>query len=124
MKINKKYALYIILVIGVFLISDFVLGYGILSIYGGDTSTIYKYDLEEECVTAIVEVTAEKDIEFTTTGKREYSLLNCEHDHSEGKRFDSWTCECTDGEFDLSISTLINTVNNYSFSISFTHEQD
>ena len=121
MKINKKYLLYAILVLSTLLISDFVLGYGLFSIYGGDSSTLYKYDLDQDCVQAIVNVTATKDIEFTSSGEREYSLLNCEHNYSIGNRFDSWNCVCTNGEFDLVISTLINTINSYSFSIDFTH---
>ena len=123
---NKSIMLILIMLISLVTLSNFALGIDVNSVstFGGNTVTAYEYDLDIYCVDAFVNVSATKDIEFTKGGTREYDLKNCEFDYSQGLRFDSWTCTCTNGEFDLVLSTLINTINTYSFSIGFTYEED
>lgn len=101
-----------------------------IQLYGGETKTIGSYDstvLEKDCVQVFVIVNASKSIQFTSEGVREYSLENCGY-HAGGssvdnnKNFDLWVCDCTDGKFNLILSVLPNTINNYAFSLAFYNE--
>ncbi|MFW6449748.1 MAG: hypothetical protein ACOCZ6_01730 [Nanoarchaeota archaeon] len=78
-------------------------------IYGGETHTIYEYDLDKKCEKAIVNVTSELRIE-NTNGVKEYNLKDCIHAASHNNFSDSWNCNCTNGEFNL----CFNNLNKYN----------
>ncbi len=90
------------------------------TIYGGDTAVI---ETISQCINLTVEVSAILEIESLTPEIREYNLHDCTLEYSPDSRTDIWQCNCTDG-FELRISTLINTVNTYTFRINYTQEEE
>jgi len=98
--------------------------------YGGETKIIGSYNsanLEKDCAQVFIIVNATELIHFTGENIREYSLENCGYhiagsSVNENKYFDLWVCNCTDGGFDLVLSVLPNTINNYVFSLAFYNE--
>lgn len=75
------------------------------AIYGGEREVIHHFD---KCSSLDVIVSGTLPINET-----EYSFLNCSEIFEN-----EWECNCYDG-FDLIITTKVNTLNNYS--ISMTH---
>ena len=97
------------------------------TIYGGQSSIIYEYDLYDSCQMATVNITSELEIHSTPDGIREYYLKDCTLNETAyiGNDYnDLWHCNCTNGEFNLEISTLINTINKYNFTIKFYVEEE
>ncbi len=97
------------------------------TIYGGQSGILYEYNLDEICQRVTVNVTSELEIHSTPDGVREYYLEGCilnKTAYVENDYNDLWHCNCTDGEFDLELSTLINAVNSYNFTIKFYVEEE
>lgn len=94
-------------------------------IYGGEKKTLYEYDQSFECKTTLVNVKSSLPIEFTPQNIREYDIeqYNCNYTNSTNTHEDNWLCECDEsGEYDLILSVLPNTINNYSFLINFENK--
>ena len=86
--------------------------------FGGETKVIYTNNTLT-CDLVGVEVNSTQNIEFTNNGIREYDLEGCIFNSSSSLRQDSWSCSCPDSGFNLTLSTLQNTINTYTFNLTF-----
>ncbi len=91
--------------------------------FGGEARTVYEYDLNDYCLDVYVNVSSSSQIEFTPDNIREYDLLNCVHQEAPDEFNDFWLCSCSNGSFDLVLSTLPNTVNSYEFVLFFVFDE-
>ena len=89
------------------------------NMYGGETKTLYVYNQSESCVNVSVQINSGQQIELTKGGVREYSLEGCNFISNSSLFSDMWACDCIDGQFNLTMSTLKNTINSYTYNISF-----
>jgi len=111
----------------------FLLGLGILfltipfvladtmQMYGGETKTIYSNDAIS-CSSVNVDVKANMILQNNDEGLREYNLTNCELTF-ESDLNDNWTCNCSGKSFNLILSILPNTINNYIFNLNFLNNE-
>ena len=76
----------------------------------GTNYTIHSFD---ECSSLSVTVTGSQNIDDD-----EYFLHDCNEVFNN-----TWDCNCSDG-FDLILSTKINTINSYTFSMDYNYEKE
>ena len=80
----------------------------VMAVTGGEEEIIYSF---EECSNFTVDVIGEQNIE-----NGEYLLKDCIL-----VGVDKWSCEC-DGIYDLILTTKINTINKYNFTINYSYQ--
>ena len=82
----------------------------VYALYGGESKVISSF---EKCLNLTINVNASSQID-----EGEFSFLNC----SEINR-SNWFCNCSDN-FNLTLKTKPNTLNNYTFNIAYYNYSD
>jgi hypothetical protein len=91
--------------------------------FGGETDNVYENNTIS-CFSVGVEVNSTENIEFNTGGLREYDLIGCGFQNNFSLRHDNWSCNCSGIGFNLTLSTLQNTINTYTFNLTFFNETE
>lgn len=82
--------------------------------YGGDTNTIHTFP---HCYNVTVLVEGELVIDSGELWFEDCEFLNKTSNYSE-----TWFCDCNDSSFDLRMSTQVNTINQYNFTMEYKSE--
>ena len=94
----------------IFILMCIILINPVSALIAGNSDTVMSF---ADCTSLIIDVEGDLNIE-----SGEYWFENCT-ETSENK----WSCNCYDG-YDLIISTLPNTINNYTIAADYTYAVD